>query len=194
VARCFGALIIPVPLLALAPAAPVPKEKPRDEVYYPTTVGTKRVYQYAFGTMTEEVVAVEDTDQGKVVTETLNSATDLRVKKLVSKAGLFVVGRFSDPDRPLPCELKLPFKPGETWAFDVGSGLGSEWRNTAVADEMVEVPAGKFKAIRVTSETTDPGGRPVTVTAWYAPGLGVVKAVARGKTTRVLKSFTLGKK
>ena len=62
--------------------------------------------------------------------------------------------------------------------------------------EEVEVPAGKFTAIRVESEVSV--GSPIPLlrfklTEWYAPGVGLVKMIGRydnSVATRVLKSFT----
>ncbi|HVK11989.1 MAG TPA: hypothetical protein VM597_24660 [Gemmataceae bacterium] len=62
-------------------------------------------------------------------------------------------------------------------------------------EEEVEVPAGKFRAIPVTSDSTR-AGQTVKVTSRYAPKIGMVKseAVINGiTTTHVLKSFTSGK-
>jgi hypothetical protein len=61
--------------------------------------------------------------------------------------------------------------------------------------EDVETPAGKFKAIPVTSEITTATGKTKT-TAWFALGVGIVKTdlVTRGANAgQVLKSFTPGK-
>ncbi|WP_149115340.1 TapB family protein [Limnoglobus roseus] len=61
-------------------------------------------------------------------------------------------------------------------------------------EETIEVPAGTFQAIPVDSSRAV--GPPFTGTTWYAPGIGVVKAVTnfggRERTT-VLKSFSPGR-
>jgi len=62
--------------------------------------------------------------------------------------------------------------------------------------EDVEVPAGKFHAVRVESE--EPVGKELTqkTTTWYAPGVGWVKMVLQfgdAKEVKVLKSFAPGK-
>jgi hypothetical protein len=59
--------------------------------------------------------------------------------------------------------------------------------------EEVEVPAGKFQAIRV-EEKTDVLLE--SATRWYAPGVGLVKAVStlgKNEQIQVLKSYTCGK-
>jgi hypothetical protein len=66
-------------------------------------------------------------------------------------------------------------------------------------EEEVEVPAGKFKAVRVEAVRAA-GGREVRYTTWYAPGVGVVKHVLGDEADRdnsqvqALKAFTSGKK
>ena len=62
--------------------------------------------------------------------------------------------------------------------------------------EKVEVPAGKFKSIRVEQET-EANGKTVRYEEWYAPEVGLVKKVfhhlGAAKQVQVLKSFTPGK-
>jgi hypothetical protein len=60
----------------------------------------------------------------------------------------------------------------------------------------VEVPAGKFKAIRVVTES-QALARPFRRTDWHAPGVGVVKRVVldgKIESVEVLKSMTPGGK
>ena len=57
-------------------------------------------------------------------------------------------------------------------------------------DDEVEIPAGKFKAVRV--ELADPGAEART-TLWFAPAVGVVKIASGANQVPVLKAFTPGK-
>ena len=62
-------------------------------------------------------------------------------------------------------------------------------------EEEVEVPAGKFKAVPVTS-INHLAGRIQKTRHWYAPGVGLIKtAPFDGDVggTEILKSFTPGK-
>jgi hypothetical protein len=92
------------------------------------------------------------------------------------------------------CLLKLPAKAGDEW--EVRSTRNEvEFKLTATVRkvEKVKVPAGTFEAVPVVLEGTV-GGRTITATQWYAPGVGLVK-VNQGETTiEELKSFTPGKK
>jgi hypothetical protein len=60
----------------------------------------------------------------------------------------------------------------------------------------VEVPAGKFRAVRLEIAVTAINGEKVPairLTGWYAPEVGLVKMNRGTEWTRVLKSFTPGK-
>jgi DUF3108-like len=65
----------------------------------------------------------------------------------------------------------------------------------AVGEEEVEVPAGRFKAVRV-EQVEEVRGRPTRAEEWYAPGVGLVRRVShQGAIRQVveLQSFTPGK-
>jgi hypothetical protein len=81
-----------------------------------------------------------------------------------------------DPPRE---ELRLPAKAGNAWTWDpAGASHNPPTTVTykVVGEEEVEVPAGKFKAVRV--EAVWAAG-PVThrTETWYAPRVGMVKRV-----------------
>lgn len=80
--------------------------------------------------------------------------------------------------------LKATVRDGESWEVPDGG------KRTVHGPEEVEVPAGKYKALRVVWEREGE-----TVTFWYAPNVGEVKrTVKRGKeetVMRALKSFQL---
>jgi hypothetical protein len=59
--------------------------------------------------------------------------------------------------------------------------------------EEVEVPAGKYRAVRVDTAAGMFNGNPVEAKAWYAPGIGLVKSEGSFGHKLVLKSFTPGK-
>ena len=83
--------------------------------------------------------------------------------------------------------LKLPAKAGEAWRVDA-----LDLRYTTGEEEVVEVPAGRFKAVRVELRRVMDGDVVYHNTDWYAPGVGVVKAISRdreGDRVTVLKAF-----
>ena len=86
--------------------------------------------------------------------------------------------------------LKLPHQGKNEWT---GSWPGGwEYAFETKEWEEVEVPAGKFRAIRVDRKDTQNGTLLGTTTYWYAPGVGCIKITGKSPT-RVLKSFSPGK-
>jgi hypothetical protein len=177
-------------------AAPLGKGPDRP-LYYPVTVGAKSVLEYvpaagAGGTTfesVETVTAVEAKDgRYRVTAEREVKAKNLVTVYEVSADGVRrLASGGKDLAAPVPL-IKLPAKAGETW-----TAAGSTY--TVGAEVEVEVPAGKYKAVPVTSEQ-DRGGETLKATTWMAAGVGVVKRVisANGTdTVYVLKSFTPGK-
>jgi hypothetical protein len=183
-------------VLAIAPAAPVPKEMPP---YFPTQVGTKWVYQDGDTEEVQVITAVEESTKGKVITvgkvkdgqvvpwyEML--ASDKSLSKLWCPSGQF--------DPPL-CQLKLPPRPGDKWEFDSSlSAVRFEYKGAARVrePEWVEVPAGRYWAVAVEVDVTGgPNDTPFQKTVWFAPRIGRVKEVWSFGREMVLKSFTPGK-
>jgi hypothetical protein len=95
---------------------------------------------------------------------------------------------------------------GDSWEWEK-PGV-AKWKYKAVKEEEVEVPAGKFKALRIEGEGTIQeraikAVRPAKLTEWISPGYPTIKSITKvgdgseicdGETTTVLKSFTPGKK
>jgi hypothetical protein len=116
----------------------------------------------------------------------------------VSAKGVYLVefaGKVHADPVPL---LKLPAKAGDSWTVErqiPADGGVATFTYTVGKVEEVKVPAGTFQAIRV-EERTDPTVLRMRATRWYAPGVGLVKAItSSGKIeqTQVLKSYTPGK-
>jgi hypothetical protein len=141
--RWFLSVLLAAAFFALfAPAAPVPKHLMRagPVYYYPTTPGTKWVYDQR----TTYVDRVEDVRGAKVVTVvTVDAAGAKAVDEVmeVSEAGIARLScggpRF---DAPLVL-LQAPFHAGTTWEIKTS---GAEGTGTIVGTETIEVPAGKF--------------------------------------------------
>jgi DUF3108-like len=178
-------------------AAPALKD-PDGGLYYPTRPGAKWVYDNEGEEYTHVVTRVEDVDGAKVVS--VARAVGDRVIPVrtvtVSDKGLFQPEDAGEKLDPPFCYLKLPAKAGDTWEAN-GVHQGKTFlrgTRTVAGVEDVEVPAGKFKCVRVEWTCTLNAGRKYTVTVWYAPGVGEVKSAMDGKDTTLLKSFTPGKK
>jgi hypothetical protein len=182
-----------------------PKDPPP---YFPTWVGAKWVYLTGvvgvFGEQeeTRSVTAVEWTTSGVLVTVSKHESdgkTSLHEKVLITSAGLkYVEGYMGKPASP-QCMLKVPSTDGEKWEADYSVDYHEHKQEcTSLVTEKVEVPAGRFTAVRVRVQTYlrdfIPGGLLHGGTCkediWYAPGVGVVKIEYGPSSTWVLKSFT----
>ncbi|VTR94628.1 Uncharacterized protein OS=Pirellula staleyi (strain ATCC 27377 / DSM 6068 / ICPB 4128) GN=Psta_2333 PE=4 SV=1 [Gemmata massiliana] len=186
--RAFASLLAVVILVAATQAAPVPKHlMPKNEpLYFPTTVGTKWVYDHnGQAEITNEITAVEEKGGGKLVTVNGNSARPTRWH--VSRAGVYIVSMGDEECKPAIPMLQLPHAPGATWTTESMHGSKLKGLFASHGPELVEVGAGKFQAIRVEVEWV--GNNKVTF--WYAPDVGVVKAA--GGLRKELKSFKPGK-
>jgi hypothetical protein len=180
-----------------APAAPAPKggEVP---LYFPTTVGDTAVYETTLRDLqyehTERVTKVSKEGDGvRVTVEEKEFGRPAReYEKLVSAAGVLHTQTFGQALDPPAPDLRLPAKAGDKWAWEAAKGTT---RYTVVKEEEVEVPAGKFKAIRVEAEGPDSKSRSEV---WWAPRVGLVKQVFdlgdNVQQIQVLKSFTPGGK
>lgn len=188
---------------ALAQSAPKPKGDDKPVLYLPVTVGDKRMYESSqngkTGEMSEWVTAVETKGGMTVVSFSREEGGPALYQYGASADGMFrvsSVGVVYDPPYRL---LKLPPKEGETWEAESPATSGEparKFKYTTGKEEEVEVPAGKFKAIRVEMET-EINGLVLRTTYWHAPAVGIVRIVSyekRGDRVQVLKSFTPGKR
>jgi hypothetical protein len=92
------------------------------------------------------------------------------------------------PATIVPAALKV----GDTWDSE-GEVAGMEMQQhfTVVAEEMVTVPAGAFRAFHI--HAADSSVMSITLDRWFMPGLGFVKeiTVVRGPTGGLLQRLTL---
>ena len=186
---------------SLAESAPRPKEGDKPLLYLPTTVGDQRVLQVDSkgGEVIEWVKRVEKKGEMTVVYFGREEDGPALYAYGASPDGVFRISNGSfiyDPPYRL---LKLPAKEGEKWE-SVSPAMGGApkyvFKFTSGTEEEVEIPAGKFKAIRVEAEE-ETNGLVTRTTYWFAVGLGAIKIRTRYKDVervQVMKSFTPGKK
>jgi hypothetical protein len=173
-------------IATVAQAAPAPKSA--DPTWLPIKEGDTRVYEVRDGdrvltTYTDVVTKVEKKDADLHVTIRRESpAADPFVTTIaVTGGGLLRVAINGRKLGTPSLLLKTPPKVGARWA--VGAA-----RYEVTGEEDVEVPAGKFKAVRV--KLTDGAES----TLWFAPNVGVIKmASTQGPVVQVLKEFKPGK-
>lgn len=199
-------------LLAPSDTFAVPEAGVKKELYFPTTVGAKRVMgRKGSGGMfdtTETVTQLEEKDEVYTVTVERVKATErANVPKEVAVAvyrvsakGVFLVSVGDAVNDPPAAVLKRGVKIGYTWASHekmptVANGIGgltSKWTYYTLGTEVVvEVPAGRYRAVRVECVTENGGTHKST--SWHAAGVGLVKYTTGEGAVTTLKSFTPGK-
>ena len=185
-------------------AAPVPKDKAK-ELYFPTTVGAKRVMVTNRGDTTREttetVTQVEEKDGVYTVTLERDAgpgpvAAASQVFEVSAKGVSRLTSGGVKIATPQPL-FKSGGKVGDTWESEltIPGSTSIKFKYKLGAEEEVEVPAGKFKAVRVEAES-EQGGATRQTTAWYAPVVGLIKTeveLGGRKMVQELKSFTPGK-
>ncbi len=187
---------------ALTYAAPR-KETGKQTLYLPTTVGDKRVYEVGSrgrtGEVSEWVSAVKRKGAMTVVSFSREEGGPTLYCYGASADGVFRVSSGDMAYDPPYRLAKFPVKPGETWEEFAPALKGTanpKMKYTTEKEEEIEVPAGKFRAIRVESESTI-NGSVIRTTQWHAAGVGIVKILTkdnRSERIQVLKSFTPAKK
>lgn len=184
------------------------KEDPPPVYYWPSTVGDKLVYVENDGDQrTEWVLEVTEARQkGAALIVTVRTALDDGTHTShgfeVSEKGVFKVATGNDLLESPECAVRLPIEKGATWETTCTLEGENFIMKSAVADEEeVEVPAGRFRCVRLESKYVFKGMN-YTGTVWMAPSCGTVKGVLVGsdsvgtkfRRTKALKSFTPGGK
>lgn len=200
-ARALIALVTLGWTAAAGPAAPLPKGGP-PPTFFPAQVGAKWVWTTEGGRgdpieTTDLVTKVERAaGETKVTVGRVGKDGDVTWTAVTreSTKGLFRQSSGGlELDPPLPL-LRFPVTAGDTWETPAVAATGEgKGRVTVVGVEEVEVPAGKFKAVRVQVEKNPKGAPTQTSTQWWAEGVGLVKSLPPGGRVMVLKSFSPGK-
>ncbi len=201
-------LLIPVLLLLALTAVSSAKEKYVPD-YFPAPKGAEWNYKIATSSgmsmdmrlLVTAVTKLADGTGYEVVissftpTETINTyhkvAGWVLTDKSVTPSANYTFDYLKDINT-----LMNPLVSGKTWKYEgKGGGLDITQDWTCVGPENVKVPAGDFKAIKVTS-TSDYGGNVTKYIFWYVDRVGMVKSVteAGGVTsTTELQNYTFPK-
>jgi hypothetical protein len=181
-------------LLSFVTPAPDLSDKQQQGVlYFSTTAGTRLIYQQAEDEVTVCVTSVDRRDDAFVVSvDTLLKGMKVSSEKLsVSKQSISRLEFDREAIDPPECIVKAQSRSQHHWQVErAGNAAGFKVMHTVVGCEVVKVPAGIYKAIRIDSEYAD---RHTTrrSTAWYAAGVGLVKEVIRADTGEVIPSKVL---
>jgi hypothetical protein len=173
------------------------------------------------GAYTEWVSALSDSKEGKIVsigrTADGSPAIDCAYKLLVRGSGVSLLEIDGYPYKPPACMFKTDCRAGDVWTTHTYRDYSAEdyaeapsprfrdwkyryetWTVTVGEYEDVEVPAGRFRALRVESVRRSPSWRshPPRETKWYARGIGIVKVESHpafgNRQTILLSSFAPG--
>ena len=178
-------------------AAPVPmddlKKLPK---YYPVVPGT--VWEYEMGETTQKIrVTDSKKDDEDVIRGSLGTIVEDRETASegfkVDETGVYrtrIPGLTFSPPILL---LKFGIKDGEEWTTKTGEYIV---KCKLDGQEEIKVPAGTYKAIKV-SHTTEHNGKIVNAaTSYYSEGVGLVKIhykLGDAEAILSLKKFKLGK-
>jgi hypothetical protein len=190
-------LLVLILLAFLAQPVAGQEKKPLSSPYFPLQVGNQWVYRADNRTITKRVTRHELV--GKVLCARLEASGNDKtfVEHVAVRAdGIFRYQADGKVLEPPLCLLKLPPKVGATWQVDCRVD-GLVVTGTFTLAEVEEaVPAGKFKAVMVTSADCAIDGRKTPMTSWFVKGVGMVKQrvqVNGLETVLELESFTPGK-
>jgi hypothetical protein len=187
--RTFTALLM-MSLAMLAVMAQKPQQPPPD--YFPLRVGDWWKYRSttADGKQSEFTIKVLSADkQGDgtnlYLVETLSAFQPIH--DWYSKPpGQVLMHRVAYPKnealkadyQPVKLYLKNPLSAGTSWEWKGKGmmGVDIEESSRVTGTEALEVPAGKFQAMKVETKVIQ-GGTPVTKTYWFANWVGLVKSM-----------------
>lgn len=107
----------------------------------------------------------------------------LPATRVVADGSRVVLARAADPlTGPSLTILRWPASPGDVWQ---GRPLptGNSEAVVVIGEETVEVPAGRWKALRVDHRLTYADGDGDVLSYWYAQGVGCVRMIERTTVT-----------
>ena len=207
--RTTAALLL-MSLALLAATAQKPQPAPPD--YFPLRVGDWWKYRSttADGKQSEftiKVLSAEKQADGTnlYLVETLTSFQP--INDWYSKpSGWVLMHRIAYPKnealkadyQPVKQYLKNPLTAGASWSWK-GKGMMAvdiEETSQVAGPEAIEVPAGKFQAMKVETKVIQ-GGTPVTKVYWFANWIGMVKSTTDTgsvKSTTELLDYSFKKK
>jgi hypothetical protein len=99
----------------------------------------------------------------------------LQEQVLIAEDGVYRISGAGKVISPPLRILKKDARKGDAWTVESQSE-NAEIRGAFVAtEETVVVPAGKFPTVAIRTQDFKVGAQDLTVTAWYAPDVGMVK-------------------
>jgi len=190
IAFAFGVALLLLGQSAFA-AKPKPKPKPQATAdYFPLRVGDTWTYRNSeAGGYTWKVLS-EEPHEGGTIRYIVEFLSAVKINNVFSKENGWVLfhaesypeheglqATYDPPRQYLPNPLTV----GQKWEWSGKDPTQVERHETSrvVGVETVTVPAGKFRAMKVVTETRN-GSALMTRTSWYADGVGLVKTTTVG--------------
>lgn len=180
---CFLFLLLAMSVAAQRRAAPALD-------YFPLRVGHSWTYRNDIGDTeyTAKVVSEEKQSDGTIV-YLVEKQAGLVIQSWYSKrAGLVLMHGEAYLDNegmavkhePARQILKNPLVAGTKWFWQGQSIIGQDVSESyeVVGPEVVQVAAGRFRAMKIVSKVADGAAPLVTKTYWYADGVGLVKSLS----------------
>jgi hypothetical protein len=188
--KTLAAITLATLALGSGAAARKPKPAKPDADYFPLRVGDSWTYRnIESGGYTLKVLS-EEPHEGGTVRYVVELNSGVIIRSVFSKADgwvLFHAENYPEHEglqatyEPPKQYLPNPLVAGQKWEWTGKDPTQMEHRekHRVVGLENITVPAGKFRAMKITSEITGVGV-PMTKTSWYAPGVGLVKSTTQG--------------
>jgi hypothetical protein len=179
-------------LLLLAPSAAAQRAgAPKRADFFPLRVGDSWTYRHSedLSEITVKVLSAEKQPDG-TLRYLVEKLAGLKIDSWYAHAeGWVLLLREAYPEQegfeikydPPKKFLKNPLVAGATWNWsgkNIAQADATEL-NKVIGPEVVKVPAGRFRTVKVVSRVTD-GGALKTVTNWYADGVGLIKSQTEG--------------
>lgn len=191
-------------LLASSITAQRKKAPTRD--YFPMRVGDSWTYRQDEGDAEYTVKVLSAEKQADGTTRyMLEKQAGAQIKSWYSKSNGWVlmhgesyVGQELKSTYEPPRQfLKNPLVAGGKWNWKgkAITNMDATEFNEVIGPEMVKVPAGTFRAMKIVSKIDD-GGAAMTKTYWYADGVGLVKTTSEGRQIKYgweLKDYSFKK-
>lgn len=160
--------------------------------FFPLHVGDTWTYRHSEGSQFTYKVLSEAKQADGTVQYVVQLTSGTTIDYYYSKpSGQVLLHRIAYPQEetglkidynPAKPYLKNPLTAGAKWEWtgkDVGQNDIAE-AHQVIGPEWVEVPAGRFKAIKMVSKVTQ-GGAQAIKTFWYVEGVGLVKSTTEAK-------------
>lgn len=162
---------------------------PRD--FYPLRVGDSWTYRHSEGSpITMKVLREEKQADGTLqyVVE-LNAGNEINYFYSKPDGWVLLHGTTYPQEQtgmkveysPPKQYLKNPLTPGAKW--DWAGKDGASESSQVIGQEWIEVPAGRFQAMKVFSKVALPEGGSTDKTYWFVDGVGLVKSTTEARST-----------